>query len=142
MMSDERFGLCPVCGGEDGYLDCGRGHWFVCETHRVRWFAGFNISTSWRLRNQTDPSYLARFESFLIVDGWSQERNPPALPSVVVDALERVLEHLWAEESRDYESGLPERARGHIFPVLCRVRWWLAGFPLEDELSMEDDEPA
>lgn len=139
MRLESRFGSCPVCGGEDGYLDCGRGQWFICETHRVRWFAGSNLFASWRMRNQDDASYRARFESFLVVDGWGQQRNPPVLPHAVVDAFDQVFAYLWADESRDYEMQLPELARQHIFPALCRVRWWLAGLPLDDEMSKEAD---
>ncbi len=140
MRPESRFGSCPVCGGEDGYLDCGRGHWFVCDTHRVKWFAGSNMFASWRLPGQGEPSYRVRFESFLVVDGWVQQRNPPALPSAVVDALERVLEYLWADEARDYDLRLPELGHQHIFPALCDVRWWLAGFQVENWMSEEGGE--
>jgi hypothetical protein len=32
-----KFGLCPHCGGSDGYLNVGAYHWFVCDQHMTRW---------------------------------------------------------------------------------------------------------
>lgn len=45
---DDHFGGCPKCGGDDGYLNVGRGHWFVCRRHKVRWFVGANLFSNWR----------------------------------------------------------------------------------------------
>jgi hypothetical protein len=41
------FGLCPECHNNDGYLDVGRDHWFFCEEHKVKWWAGSNLFSSW-----------------------------------------------------------------------------------------------
>jgi hypothetical protein len=46
------FGLCPHCRNNDGYVNVGRGHWFVCDEHKVMWFAGTNLFSSWR--DETD----------------------------------------------------------------------------------------
>ena len=32
--------LCPKCGDNDGYLNVGEDHWFVCHAHRVKWLVG------------------------------------------------------------------------------------------------------
>ncbi len=32
---------CPDCGRNDGALNVGRGYWFVCHLHEVKWFAGY-----------------------------------------------------------------------------------------------------
>jgi hypothetical protein len=32
-----KFGLCPKCGGSDGYLNVGPYHFFVCDVHKTRW---------------------------------------------------------------------------------------------------------
>lgn len=42
------FGGCPECGGEDGFLNVGREHWFVCARHRTKWFVGGNLFSGWR----------------------------------------------------------------------------------------------
>lgn len=44
----DHFGGCPVCRRNDGYLNIGRGHWFVCHAHRFRWFVGANLFSSWK----------------------------------------------------------------------------------------------
>jgi len=45
--ADDRFGICPHCGKTDGYVNVGRGHWFFCIEHRVKWYAGSNLFSSW-----------------------------------------------------------------------------------------------
>jgi hypothetical protein len=45
--SDAGFGVCPVCKGQDGYLNVERDHWFKCDEHKVRWHVGSNLFTSW-----------------------------------------------------------------------------------------------
>ena len=34
------FGVCPICGTNDGYLNVRRSNWFICHKHRVRWCVG------------------------------------------------------------------------------------------------------
>lgn len=46
------FGGCPECGGEDGYLNVGRGHWFLCDLHRTKWFVGSNLFSSCRYESE------------------------------------------------------------------------------------------
>ena len=38
--TDELFGGCPLCGGNDALLHVGRGHWSVCREHQTRWDVG------------------------------------------------------------------------------------------------------
>ncbi len=42
------FGVCPKCLSNDGYLNVGKTHWFVCHKHKARWCYGANIFSSWR----------------------------------------------------------------------------------------------
>ena len=42
------FGGCPHCGQNDGYLNDGRDHWFRCDRHKVKWWVGSNLFSSWR----------------------------------------------------------------------------------------------
>lgn len=50
------FGGCPRCGNShnDGYLNVGRLHWFICHVHRVKWCRGENLFSSWRLESEVD----------------------------------------------------------------------------------------
>jgi len=34
--SIEAFGGCPRCGGNDGFLNLGSDHWFVCGVRRTK----------------------------------------------------------------------------------------------------------
>ena len=43
-----RFGGCPECGDQDGYVNVGRSHWIVCDPHRTKWWVGENLFSSWR----------------------------------------------------------------------------------------------
>lgn len=51
---DHLFGVCPHCGGSDGYVNLGRAHWHVCHKHRVKWCSGFNLFSSWRRETEAD----------------------------------------------------------------------------------------
>lgn len=49
------FGACPACYAEQGLgvgaplcLNIKSGHFMVCDTHRVFWFVGSNLFSSWR----------------------------------------------------------------------------------------------
>ena len=46
------FGDCPKCRRNDGYVNIGRNHWFLCKKHRVKWFFGTDIFPTWRDENQ------------------------------------------------------------------------------------------
>jgi len=56
------FGGCPVCHGDDGYFNVGRGHWFVCDRHRVKWCLGANLFSSWKF--ETEDEQRRNFEKF------------------------------------------------------------------------------
>lgn len=51
---DDYFGVCPACGYTDGYINIGRGHWFYCVVHKVRWFVGSNLFSDWRHETEAD----------------------------------------------------------------------------------------
>jgi hypothetical protein len=46
--TDNYFGGCPRCGGNDGYYNIGKGHWFVCDRCKTVWLFGSNIFSTWR----------------------------------------------------------------------------------------------
>ena len=45
-MNDGYFGVCPICRKNDGYINVGRGHWFLCDEHKIKWLAGSNLFDS------------------------------------------------------------------------------------------------
>lgn len=49
-------GGCPVCGKNDGYLNLGSQHWFICRDHKMKWLVGDNLFDSWM--NQTVSQHL------------------------------------------------------------------------------------
>ena len=46
------FGGCPKCGRRDGYLNVESDHWFYCERHRTKWWAGSNLFDGWKDENE------------------------------------------------------------------------------------------
>jgi hypothetical protein len=44
----DHFGGCPKCGRTGVYVDIGSDHYNVCEEHRVYWYVGSNLFSSWR----------------------------------------------------------------------------------------------
>ena len=65
------FGVCPVCGTNNGYMDIGRGHWFLCRRHQLAHFAGSNLLSSWRHTPQAEQlQNAARLEQMAIVTFW------------------------------------------------------------------------
>jgi hypothetical protein len=51
---DNYFGGCPECGGDDGYLNVNRDHWFVCDKHKTKWWAGYNLFSSWQEESEAE----------------------------------------------------------------------------------------
>lgn len=50
-------GGCPVCSKNDGYLNLGSAHWFICREHKIKWLIGDNMFDSWM--NQTVAQHLS-----------------------------------------------------------------------------------
>ncbi len=48
------FGGCPVCHSNDGYLNIGMDHWIVCDEHKMCWYVGSNLFSSWREETESD----------------------------------------------------------------------------------------
>jgi hypothetical protein len=49
--TQNHFGDCPKCRKNDGHINVGRDHWFVCRQHRVKWKAGHDIFPDWQQEN-------------------------------------------------------------------------------------------
>ena len=46
--TEHYFGGCPHCGDQDGFLNDGPDHWFVCDRHKTKWYVGSNLFSSWQ----------------------------------------------------------------------------------------------
>jgi hypothetical protein len=60
------FGGCPACGKTDGYVNVGCDHWFVCDEHSTKWYAGSNLFSCWEEEEdeavwQKNTDLLGRF---------------------------------------------------------------------------------
>lgn len=67
----EHFGVCPLCGANDGYMDIGRGHWFLCRRHQFAHFGGSNLMSSWRTTSEAQTrENMATFAQMAIVTFW------------------------------------------------------------------------
>jgi hypothetical protein len=60
-----RIGVCPYCHGVDGYYNYGPNHYFVCFKHKVRWFASYDLFSTWRKETTDDwINNRQRFEGY------------------------------------------------------------------------------
>jgi hypothetical protein len=52
--NDRYFGVCPICRETDGCRNLHKDHWFFCEQHKVKWFAGSNLMSGWVYETEED----------------------------------------------------------------------------------------
>ena len=52
--ASDYFGGCRACGKNDGFLNVGRDHWFVCHEHKQTWCVGSNLFSGWRDQTEAD----------------------------------------------------------------------------------------
>jgi hypothetical protein len=74
------FGDCPICHKNDGYVNVGNDHWFICVTHKKKWGIGANLFSS--AMDETPERQLQEqeslgFDSFEIVEPF----YPPPPPA-------------------------------------------------------------
>ncbi len=59
------FGVCPICKRHDGHLNVGKAHWFYCNQHKTKWFAGSNLFSDWQhetyAEQKANDEFLADF---------------------------------------------------------------------------------
>jgi hypothetical protein len=48
------FGLCPACHKNDGFINIGPGHWFLCKEHKVTWCVGTNLISGWKVQTEEE----------------------------------------------------------------------------------------
>jgi hypothetical protein len=46
------FGVCPTCGSNDGFVNVGSDHWFICHEHKIRWCVGSDLFEAWRYETE------------------------------------------------------------------------------------------
>jgi hypothetical protein len=60
---EDYFGVCPICRMQNGYLNDGRVHWFVCNTHMTKWCVGSNLFSSFSSwRDETEEQHFAQVD--------------------------------------------------------------------------------
>jgi hypothetical protein len=65
------FGGCPICKGQDGYINIASAQWFYCEEHKKRWCAGWGLFSiePWETKEFQEAIYNELdFGSFEIVE--------------------------------------------------------------------------
>jgi hypothetical protein len=86
---DAHFGVCPICHRTNGFLNDGRDHWFVCETHMMKWHVGNNLFSSWR--ELTDEQRFVQRDAltrYRAVEPFRPEPHKPnALPCLSLAAV-------------------------------------------------------
>jgi hypothetical protein len=45
--SQPYFGCCSICG-EHRLVDVGNAHWYYCPTHKICWWVGANLMSTWK----------------------------------------------------------------------------------------------
>jgi hypothetical protein len=84
---EEYFGVCPQCAKNDGYLNVRRAHWMVCHTHRVRWWVGENLFSTWKMESEGDwaenHAILARYAEVEPLMPPTEEADWNPLPELV-----------------------------------------------------------
>jgi hypothetical protein len=54
MKVPDYFGGCPQCGRNDGYVNAGKTHVFICREHKTSWTIGSNLFSSWRYQTEEE----------------------------------------------------------------------------------------
>jgi hypothetical protein len=52
--NDGFFGVCPVCGKHNGYVNVGRAHFSVCHQHKSYWWLASNHFSSWEEQTEAE----------------------------------------------------------------------------------------
>ena len=62
-------GVCPVCGGNDGFKNVGSQHWFYCKEHKTTWCTYSDLFSSWKDESEEDwEKNMEFFSDFTTVD--------------------------------------------------------------------------
>ena len=138
------FGGCPVCGGNDGFVNVGRMHWFVCDKHRTKWCIGSNWFRCSRFDAEVWQENLRLLSKYrevtpVLVKEPKSDRGKAALPNDVLTAIESIIEYLWDDEHKHCLEAENESAKRHIFGSLVTIRNWLDGNTRTIDSWLEED---
>ena len=129
----DHWGRCPHCGGNDGYLNVGRAHWFACNRHRTKWCAGENLFSAWRREpssvHRENAERLATYEEVRPLHrpphgdaNAGTDRMKPPLP---VDSIIAVVDYLDEHERSDFRGTPAEDRPYHVYRHVLELRRWL-----------------
>jgi hypothetical protein len=77
--SAPRIGVCPYCHQVDGYYNYGPNHYFVCFKHKVKWFASYDLFSTWRKETTDDwINNRLRFEGYEAVVPAPERKSRPS----------------------------------------------------------------
>ncbi len=60
LVSKEHFGACPACGNRGWVAHVGPDYWFLCDTHKTRWFLGSALNRNWEVQTDGEKAELMR----------------------------------------------------------------------------------
>jgi hypothetical protein len=70
------FGGCPTCRRTNGFINDGADHWFVCDTHKAKWYVGSNLFSNWREQTEEERlknrDKLAKYREVEPVNDWNE----------------------------------------------------------------------
>jgi hypothetical protein len=92
MKVPDYFGGCPQCGRNDGYVNVGKSHVFICREHKTKWSIGSNLFSSWRY--QTEEEQRRIYDEIGVGDFTEVEplgcNNPEFLQNMTADKSDNV----------------------------------------------------
>lgn len=102
--TEYHFGNCPICHQTDGYLNIRSTNIFVCDTHKLWWYGGIDILSSWRYEDASVwEQNRARLADYTFTEGtWlPPDAYAPPVPPMTAEEeadLQRQKDAYWAAE--------------------------------------------
>ncbi|HWX37213.1 MAG TPA: hypothetical protein VNZ53_58590 [Steroidobacteraceae bacterium] len=70
------FGGCPTCRRTNGLINERADHWFVCDTHKAKWYVGSNFFSNWREQTEEERfenrDKLAGYREVEPINDWNE----------------------------------------------------------------------
>ena len=101
------FGVCPICRKNDGYINIGRGHWFFCEEHKVRWYIGSNLFSSWQEETKEEQREIfdkLEFGNYQDVEPIRADFGPPPEEEMIAATPAEIPP--WADDDNEEDDDL------------------------------------
>jgi hypothetical protein len=86
--TEHYFGGCPECGDNDGYVNIGADHWFLCDTHKTCWPIGSNLFSidDTEEPQQAAAAKVARYRTVEPVRAKAYEREALSFERYAIEA--------------------------------------------------------